>query len=177
MFNWFIRNPREKQSDYRVGFTTNIQPSGIDLRVEFAKFIEEHGHWVILRKFDRSRHSRFWDETTKTAIGGPAWEYTDYLIRASKSVRRASEADEYNFRPGTVDLPADTYYVSYEFDPTLVDVLIEISPCDGSRPETFTIKQARDIYRVDPMRDAQGRVEYYMLTLENMSPRGDESLK
>ncbi len=159
------------------GITSSVVVTDIDLRNEFANFIEEHGHWVVLRKYDRTRRSIYWDESTQSAIGGPPWEYTEILLKASKSVRRPASTDEYDFRPGSVDLPNDTYYLSHTTNPTLIDVLIEIEPCVGSRPTQYTIKQVRDVYRIDPMRDTQGRVEYYMLAVENTTPKGDVTVK
>ncbi len=174
----FTRSSAERRDNIiNSNLTSTTLLSGIDLRNEFADFIEEHGHWVILRKYDRTRRSIYWNEETQSAIGGPPWEYRDVFVKASKSVRRVSSTDEYDFRPGSVDLPSDIYYLPYTTTPTLTDVIIEIQPCDGQLPTHYTITQVRDIYRVDPMRDAQGRVEYYMIAVENTSPKGDVTVK
>lgn len=174
----FTRSISERRSNILSnGIVSTVVTTDIDLRVEFATFIEEHGHWVILRKYDRTRRSIYWDEETQSAIGGPPWEYTDIFVKASKSVCEPKSTDEYDFRPGSVDLPNDRYYLPYTTDPTLIDVLIEIEPCVGPKPTQYTIKQVRDITRVDPMRDTQGRVEYYMLVVENTAPRGDNTVK
>lgn len=174
----FTRSPRERTSNIiNSGLSTSVVLSDIDLRIEFANFIEEHGHWVILRKYDRTRRSIYWNPATQSSVGGPPWEYTEVMLKASKSVHGPKPLSEYDFRPGSVDLPTDTYYLPYTTDPTLIDVLIEIEPCSGSRPSQYTIKQVRDIYRIDPMRDTQGRVEYYMVALENTAPTGDVTVK
>lgn len=42
------------------------------------------GQWVVVRHFDRTRKSKYWNEETKEAVGGPPYEYTDTITVASK---------------------------------------------------------------------------------------------
>ena len=37
-------------------------------------------HWALLRHFDKTKRSKYWNADTKEAIGGPAYEYTDSIV-------------------------------------------------------------------------------------------------
>ena len=44
------------------------------------------GRWVIVRHFDRTKKSRYWNDQTKEPIGGPPYEYTDTVVLAAKQL-------------------------------------------------------------------------------------------
>lgn len=57
-------------------------------RESFNRMLERSrggiGQWVVLRHFDTSKKSSYWNEETKEAVGGPPYEYTDTLVLAAK---------------------------------------------------------------------------------------------
>lgn len=44
------------------------------------------GRWVIVRHFDKKKRSKYWNDETKEAVGGPPFEYTDSIVLASKQL-------------------------------------------------------------------------------------------
>lgn len=54
---------------------------------DFNEMLEDDeggvGQWVVIRHFS-DVHSRFWNEETKEAIGGPPFEFTDTVVLAGK---------------------------------------------------------------------------------------------
>lgn len=40
------------------------------------------GKWIVLRIFRIGHYSEYWNEERKEAIGGPKWQYDDFLVRA-----------------------------------------------------------------------------------------------
>ena len=124
----------------------------------------------------KSNKSEFWDEKTQSAVGGPMWEYTDTLVLVRKSVFGPAKTNELNMRPGELVIPAEMFYLPHTVVPAEEDIIIEITPSHGDRPVTYQIVQAKNIKRVDPMRDIQGRIEFYQVLVEEMAPRGDSTL-
>jgi len=56
---------------------------------DFNEMLEEDdggiGQWVVVRHFSNV-HSQYWNEETKEAVGGPAYEYKDTVLLASKQL-------------------------------------------------------------------------------------------
>lgn len=156
------------------GFTT-----GIDLRVEMDKILRSYGHWVMVRHYDTTRHSKYWDERAHEAVGGPAWEYMDYIVRSRKVLQRSIgtlSALEMPAPPGMMTVPYVNYYVQWDptgDDLTIYDDIYEFRWSSNIRPTTndlnnryigrYNIKEA-----VDLLGDA-GRREYYLCICQYMA--------
>lgn len=170
-------NVAERDADpIRRSSVTGVVLGEIDLRAEFANLCANKGHWIVFRKFDKTQRSKYWDEQTQSAVGGPEWVYVDQLIRVRKSRNSPGSNATRETEAGIRDARTEVYYLPYTVVPTEIDIIIEISPSNGTRPSVYTIVQAKRILRVDPMRDIEGRVEHYQVLVENMTPKGDITL-
>jgi len=146
--------------------------TGIDLRNELEALLNEYGHWVMVRKYDTSTHSVYWDSDTREARGGPPWEYVDYVVRARKVIQRSGgvlSALDMPAPPGMITIPYANYYLKWTVDGCSVgseDEIYEFPWDQGVAPEP---SQAVDICErkynilesVDLLGDA-GRREYYL---------------
>ena len=60
----------------------------MSFRGNFNRMLERSrggiGQWVVLRHFDKTKRSQYWNDEAKEAVGGPPYEYTDSVILASK---------------------------------------------------------------------------------------------
>lgn len=162
--------------------TTGLFPGytgGIDLRHEMDKILRAYGHWIMVRHYDTTRHSQYWDSRTHEAIGGPAWEYTDYIVRARKVLQRSVgtlSALEMPSPPGLMTVPYINYYIQWNpthNDVTIYDDIYEfrwdssntptIDNLVGKYTGRYNIKEA-----VDLLGDS-GRREYYMCICQYMA--------
>ena len=146
----------------------------INLRAELKKLfeIDKTAHWVILRQFDKTKKTKHWNELTKEAVGGPAWEYSDQLILARKSSGRQVffPGSQENFTSiGLMDASGYRFYLTADITPHLDDVIYEIEYQGNKKPTIvnppFVAKW--NITSIIPMRDqAYGRVEYWICFVE-----------
>jgi len=90
---------------------------GIDLRHELDDILNTYGHWVMVRKYDTSTHSEYWDDELHEARGGPAWEYTDHIVRSRKVIQRSGgvlSALEMPSPLGMISVPYVLYYLRWD---------------------------------------------------------------
>lgn len=173
----FSRSSQERMLDTVSVLTSSMEPRTIlDLRQEFETMLQEHGHWVVFRKFDTTRYSRYYDASTGEAKNGPKYEYTDILIKAMHSLNRPRISNEVNSPIGSVDANSNVYYLRYDVNPSNVDLIIEIDKAVGPVPTSYKIVQVLDIKQVEPMRDSHGRIEFFHVLCQHSSPSGDETL-
>jgi len=146
----------------------------INLRAELKKLfeIDKTAHWVILRQFDKTKKTKHWNELTKEAVGGPAWEYSDQLILARKSSGRQV------FFPGTqekftsiglMDATGYRFYLTADVTPHLDDVIYEIEYQGNKKPIAIDLPFASkwNITSIIPMREQDyGRIEYWICFVE-----------
>ena len=174
-----IENQSFFRSEISQGILSQTQDSDIDMQREMSDFCHQHGHWIIVRKFDRTRRSRFWDERSQSAIGGPAWEYEDIFVKSIYSREGLGILPTHatrTIRLGQMDNKDYVYYIPHYITPTDRDLIIDIEPCVGPKPRYYKIRQARKIARVDTMRDRWGRVEFHQVVVLDETPTGDETL-
>jgi hypothetical protein len=147
---------------------------GLDLRKWFDDMLARFGHYVILRRYDTTTHSVYWNTLTKEAVGGPAWEYTDYVIRSRKVIMTSAgtlSALEMPAPPGLFTVEYVTYYLKWNSvlpGITANDEIYEfVTPTSnietGSVPKADVVEcntKYNIIETVDMLGDA-GRNEYY----------------
>lgn len=150
----------------------------IDLRKELSIILRgspggepQRGHWVIYRRYDLSRKSQYYNETTGEGKGGPAWEYTDELwltrrvqLRSGSSIFSA----EQDAPPGLLPVPYITYYFEHTLNPKIQDEIYEFEWADHTvTPTLDKIKtpytERQNIKLISPYRDIGGRLEYYAI--------------
>lgn len=144
---------------------------GIDLRRELDSLLLSYGHWVMVRKYDTGTHSEYWDSELREAVGGPAWEYTDHIVRARKEIQRSGgvlSALEMPTPAGLLTIPYVTYYLKWNAAGSIgnEDEIYEF-PWDTDRTpgplEVIDIcnRKYNILESVDLLGDA-GRREYYL---------------
>lgn len=45
------------------------------------RYTKPQGYWAVVRIFRKYQLSSFWHEASKSAVGGPKYEYDDHLVR------------------------------------------------------------------------------------------------
>jgi hypothetical protein len=163
-----VSNPRGKTSLYS-GFVP-----GIDLRREMDILMNEYGHYVIIRHFDKTKRSVYWNNVAKEAVGGPAWEFTDYITlsrRVSRSTLTGTTAGLEMPNPaGLLDVPYITFYIkwngAYPHGITNSDIIMQFEWSKTTSPsvdEALTNVTGRyDILEAADMLGDMGRREYYI---------------
>jgi len=129
------------------------------------------GKWSILRHFDKTRRSIYWDVDRKEAIGGPAWEYTDYLalmFRTRYTTGRTLRDADAPTLIGNMANPVDLWFLEWDILPTgqqiQVDDEIHMLDWASSTPPTepYPYIDRHRIVLVEPHYGEQfGRLEYW----------------
>jgi hypothetical protein len=148
--------------------------TGIDLRYEMDLLLREFGYHIVIRHFDKTKRSKYWNQTTREAVGGPAWEYTDHVVRARK-VLRQTEVDspaglEMPHPAGLLSIPQVTFYVKWDstlpYDICNEDLILEISWNSSRAPNVSeVISNVTNRYNILEAADLlgdSGRREYYI---------------
>lgn len=156
------------------------QGEGIDLRLEMHWILYgksdfpprvPKGHWVVYRRYDRTKQSQYYSNRTHEGIGGPAYEYTDTLLRTRRVPvdRKGTPIDP--LKVG-VDLEDKyIYYFEYTVVPKIGDHILEIQWNDHAITPvinsslTYTTKHL--IKRIHEYRLEQGNIQYYIVSAEN----------
>lgn len=175
--NWLVSQTKEIDQDINQGVYNGIGTSeGIDLRLEVRNILYgdifntlPKGHWVILRKYDRSNTSTNFNRDTKEGVNGPAYQYTDKLIR-TRYTDASSKRDTMDFiKAGAVPDNGLVYYVEYTEIPTEGDYIMELRHLDHAvKPElnSVEINSRWLIKRVHPYRIDNGNIAYYACICE-----------
>jgi len=176
--NWFA-----DQTDTNNYINTNLygglsQSEGIDLRVEMhwllygknsAPTTKPKGHWVIYRRFNRTQKSQFYSERTKEGVGGPAYVYTDELLRT-----RRVPTDKAGIPLDPVQLGSEIterylYYFEYTIVPKVGDNIFEIEWSDHSLTPVLgniVYKDKYSIKRVHDYRLENGNIQYFITSTQ-----------
>lgn len=150
------------------------QGEGIDLRIEMQQILYgsstrlPKGHWVIYRRYDRCAPSQYYKRSTKEGVGGPAYRYTDILLR-TRRVPLAKGSDSLNILKAGADI-GDTYiyYFTYDLNPSRGDHIMELVLNDhSSRPTEIVFSEDRYlIKRIHPYRLENGNIQYWIVNAE-----------
>jgi len=142
---------------------------GIDLRKEINAILygglgrKPKGHWVVYRRFDRTKVSQYWNPDTKEGVGGPAYEYTDELLKSRRMPAPRTETDD-RIKAGTVYQDEFVYWLEYTVAPKRGDYLYELNWDNHQyRPTTAQISfyEKLIIHRVHPYRLENGNIQYW----------------
>jgi hypothetical protein len=165
--------------------TFSSQPyySEIDLRVEFKNILYGNGtmppkgRWIIYRQSQLANRSEWWNEETKESIGGPPFEYYDYLIRARKSSLTSGADEEVQEVIAKIDKPIVVFYLDYRMNPKKEDYILTIKEKEGpTAPSTFTVDGLYDILLVQDCEDQFARTEYFKCYCIKTISHGDSTL-
>lgn len=163
------------QSVYSGAIT---QGEGIDLRTEMNWILygkltpptrKPKGHWIVYRRFDRCTKSEYFSERTKEGVGGPAYVYTDELLRT-----RRLPTDRTGLPLDSVKIGIDItekylYYFEYTVNPKIGDQIFEIIWNDHSITPTLGNISYKDKYlikRVHDYRLEDGNIQYFIASTD-----------
>jgi len=122
----------------------------IDLDWEMRRMLSgEWGCWGVLRSFDLTNRSRWWNAKTGEAINGPAWEYTDYLVRMRR-VYQPVAAPTPTVSQGVIASYPDSFFLSSVKRPKKEDIIMEIAEAEWTRaPHVVTVLRQHQIMYPD----------------------------
>ena len=158
-------NPNQDVSVY-PGIST-----GIDLRVEMDELLNTYGHWVMVRHYDTTSYSEFWNPLTHESVGGPPHPYTDHVVRSRKVLQTTGgvlAALDMPAPVGILNVPYITYYLKWDVvdEPLLnTDEIFEF-PWDrirvpGADEAAALINNKYSILESVDLLGDEGRREYY----------------
>lgn len=146
--------------------------AGIDLRKEMRNIIHgtggisQKGHWIIFRRYDLTKKSKFFNEVTSEGVGGPQHPFSDELILTRHITVESPTPGEFEAAPGIIRAPGRMYFFEYTVKPRPDDVILEIDVDNHTiKPDLAKLKEPFverfNIKLVDPHRGDNGRIEFY----------------
>ena len=154
----------------------NTIAQGIDLRQEMSWILHgapgrnSKGHWIAYRRFDTCSLSENWNSQTKEGIGGPANPYVDIALKTRRVPLKFGGDILKELKAGQLLENKYTYYLEWDIMPKRNDVIFELN-IPGPMPATinlsdYTYIEKFVIKNIHPYRLEQGRIEYWMVSVE-----------
>ena len=135
----------------------NSEADGIDLREEMniilygSPYKKPLGHWVVLRHFDRSSTSKYFNDISKEGIGGPAHKFTDTLLKTRRVGASTRSNTESVTKAGDIFSDKLVYYFEYDVVINNGDQIYELDVTDHStKPTTYNFVEKYDVKRLHP---------------------------
>jgi len=154
----------------------STQGEGIDLRLEMNQllygtpFSLPKGHWIILRTFDKNQKSEFYKPCTKEGVGGPAYPFTEQLVKTRHVPTGMSSDKLEQTKAGALDVDSRTYYFEYFLKLNIGDYIYELDWDDHRLRPTIgqVIRLSKYlIKRVNPNRMENGNIQFYSVLAEH----------
>lgn len=152
--------------------------TSIDLRAEFAEIMENHGHWVFLRR-RLSVRAHTYDDTVNEAYPrndpyswkGHLYQDEPYLTRSRPTTSEARGAvDQFLTAFGDLTVRHLIFYFAHDVRPSVLDGVVYCTlGDDGNFQRPYNIERFYDIQATYPFRDKKGRVEYWAVLAEQRS--------
>ena len=143
------------------------EADGIDLRIEMNRilygstFKRPLGHWVIVRVFDGSSQSKYWNKYSKEGIMGPSHDYVDYLVRCRRVPVRLSRSSMDETKTADINLHKFVYYFEWDVPVRDGDQVYELDINDHTnKPTEYNFTEKFDVSRIHPYRLENGNVQY-----------------
>lgn len=161
-----FRSDDSKKSmvSYGLGLASNTinATDSIDLRKEMYDLLHTKGkgHWILYRRYDRTRYSKYYNEETSEAVGGPKYEFSDEFYKCRREERPNNRS---LVEPGQFHIPFGNIYFEYNVNPRQGDEIFEIA-LDENGEIVYPIQKLRrfTINQVIPWREQNhGRIEYF----------------
>jgi hypothetical protein len=143
----------------------------LDLRAWFNHIIDNHGHWVWLRRTDKRRRCACFDVSSQSkhpkcricSEDGFLFDEEKHLSfnRSTLAIRPSATA-EVVAQPGIIDISGEVYYFNHLINPHHFDEILEKS-------DNNEILEMWNIERVETKREKYGRVEYYRCVCSKLS--------
>ena len=179
--NWF--NPNDATDAVDTWISSSIYPDsvadtdGINLRYEIHGILygfpgkRPLGHWVVLRHFDRTRTSRYYNSFSNEGLGGPKYLYTDTLLKTRRIPYPRSDTESPT-KASTVFSDKMVYYFEYDVQISNGDQIFELDVTDHTfRPTSYNLEDKYNVKRLHPYRMEDGNVAYFaaLSELDNIS--------
>lgn len=150
---------------------------GIQLREEMTWMCNNTGYFVGWRRFDTSKRSEYWDSLAKEAIGGPPWEYDDYVFKTRRIIPgRTSLENEILQRFGTVEKGSIIYFVPYNIEIKQEDLFFQVyNETTKTIPTTVKIRKTYDITMIEPKIDDE--LIYNVVKVKIVVSKNDRTLR
>lgn len=149
---------------------TGVQGNGIDIRLEmhhilYGDFgIVPKGHWVVLRKYNRNQRSAYYNKTTHEGVGGPAYTYTDHLLRTRRVPVGAKHEQLIESKVGNIIGDQFIYYFEWTVNPKIGDDIYELDLNDHTLMPNINEVNFIERYKIKrslPYRLENGNIQYY----------------
>lgn len=150
------------------------EADGIDLRIEMNRilygstFKRPLGHWVVVRVFDTSSKSKYFNVYSREGILGPAHNYTDHLVRARRVSTRKSANEMDVLKPNDLVNDGFTYYFEWTVPVNAGSQIYELDVKDHThKPVTYKLVEKLDVVKTLPYRLENGNVQYIAAIAES----------
>ena len=120
---------------------------------EIASMIDEYGWWVVLRSFDLTKHSKYWNSTSHEAVGGPPYEYNDIILKGRRVEKVRNDPEQTESRQQNTNVYQVVFYLLGNIRPKKEDVIMEIHPSlkqIGKPPKKIRPVELFDIEHAEP---------------------------
>lgn len=150
----------------------------MDMRGEFDDLLngaDQMGRWMLLRHFG-TEHSAYWDPVTHEATGGPAYVYTDEVIRVFTTyiVSRAMSSqgievvgpisfDETYLKIGVaagVAVTENDEFFELKYEGSEKPTVVYTAAQENAAARRIAVKERYKVKKLDPIYDENGRVAY-----------------
>lgn len=172
--NWF-KNTTTQDVDSFINntFYSGLSSTdGINLRMEVNNILNDpikgNGHYILYRRYDRSKTSEFYNPETKEGVNGPKNIYTDIIYKTRRVPYRLKGGSDSSLKPGQLIDDKFIYYFEYNVCPKRGDDVFELNL--GTEEQntipsiTTKLLERYIINTVHPYRQYRGRVEYWLAT-------------
>lgn len=72
------------------------------------------GKWVVIRHFDRTKRSVYWNDEGKESVGGSPYEYTDTVVLAAKQTAFQTARPRPNVGVAIIE-PSEVLFETYRY--------------------------------------------------------------
>ncbi len=95
---------------------------------DIANMLDEYGWWMVLRSFDLTKKSKYWDDVSKEAIGGPPYLYNDIILKGRRTEQIRGDTEAPQSRQQITNVYKTIFYIQGNIRPKIEDVIMEIRP-------------------------------------------------
>ena len=169
--------------DTTVGVDAGIQKTfypgmaseadGIDLRIEMNRilygstFKRPLGHWVVVRVYDVTSQSKYFNKYSREGILGPAHDFTDYLVR-SRRVQRSKGNEMDVLKANDIVDDGYIYYFEWTVPVNAGSQIYEIDAKDHAiKPLTYKLMEKHDVVKTLPYRLENGNIQFISAIVES----------
>ena len=155
----------------------NYSPQGSSFFSDIAAMIDENGWWMVLRSFDLTKRSKYWDNTSMEAIGGPPYEYNDIILKGRRVEGIAGDPETTESRQQNTEIYRAVFYVLGHIRAKGEDVIMEIAPELKQVPKAPRKIRAVEIFDIEHV---EPKIEHGVIVSKcycrKRTPSNDETL-